>query len=338
LTAHVVHLIVGPEHHGVVRFGTELQVALTAAGFAGAQLRVDGPSGLADGLVAPGLGVHLQFTDRLFGADAHQAAAAVDGLAAQVHRRGGRVTATLHDLPQPCDHANYVARARAYASLSTKLDGIVVSSEHERILLRDIGVHRHIAVIPLPIPAPVTERHAAAEARSVAVFGFVYPDKGHAEVLAAMQELPRDVLMMAVGEPSPGHDALIHGLNQQAREQDRSFVTTGYVPDDRLTPLLQAVTVPVVYHRHVSASGSLNSWISAGRRPLVAANRYAREIARRNPGALRLFDDGPGSLSSALRAALAEPSSTWVPPGTICSPSPGQAAESYRRLFESVHR
>jgi glycosyltransferase involved in cell wall biosynthesis len=338
LTARVVHLIVGPEHHGVVRFGMELQAALCAGGFAGGQLRVGGPSGLARGLVAAGLGVHLQFTDRLFGTDAHQAAAVVRDLAAHVQRRGGRVTATLHDLPQPCDHANYATRAREYASLSTILDGIVVSSDHERTLLRDIGIHGPVTVIPLPIPVPVAERRTAAEARSVAVFGFVYPDKGHAEVLAAMQGLPRDVLMMAVGEPSPGHDDLIHGLNQQARDQERSFVTTGYVPDDRLTALLQAVTVPVVYHRHVSASGSLNSWLSAGRRPLVPANRYAREVARRNPGALRLFDDGPGGLSSALRAALTEPSSTWVPPGTICSPTPGEAAASYRRLFEAVHR
>ncbi|MET0475961.1 MAG: hypothetical protein ABW001_15110 [Mycobacterium sp.] len=338
MTARVVHLIVGPEHHGVVRFGIELQAALRADGFAGTHHRADDPSGLLPAAVPPGWGVHLQFTDRLFGADASAAVAAVRELVAQVHRGGGRATATLHDLPQPGDLANYATRARAYTALSTILDGVVVSSDHERKMLGDIGIHRPITVVPLPIPAPVSERHTAADARSVAVFGFVYPGKGHAEVLDAMQGLPRDVAMMAVGEPSPGHDDVVDGLRRQAHAQHRSFVATGHVQDDGLVRRLQAVTVPVVYHRHVSASGSLNSWMSAGRRPLVAANRYAREIASRNPTALHLFDDEPCSLSAAIRAALDEPASTWLPPGTVCSPTPGEAAESYSRFLGCVHR
>ena len=88
------HLIVGPDRHGVVRFGIALQEALDANGF---------PMQLRRSLGVPpaGAGLHLQFTDRLFGADASRAAVAVSELAATSRRVGGRVTATLHDIPQP---------------------------------------------------------------------------------------------------------------------------------------------------------------------------------------------------------------------------------------------
>jgi glycosyltransferase involved in cell wall biosynthesis len=330
MTTPVVHLIVGPQRHGVVRFGLELVAALRSGGDGIEEVRE-----VSD--IPSGQGVHLQFTDRLFGADAEQAVTAVSEVATDVHRHGGRITATLHDLPQPADVAHYAVRARAYATLTSRLDGVVVNSEHERILLFDIGVHSSIFVVPLPIAAPSATPAPAVGPASVGVFGFVYPDKGHADVLDAMQGLPSDIAMMALGEPSAGHDDLIAGLDRTARLQGRPFVVTGHVPDGGLLPLLQGVTVPVVHHRHMSASGSLNSWLSAGRRPLVPATRYIREIADRNPGALWLYEDDGLDLPSALRAALDEPSLTWLPPGTVCSPTPEQAAEQYRRLLNSVH-
>jgi glycosyltransferase involved in cell wall biosynthesis len=334
----VEHLIVGPERHGVVRFGIHLHAALRAEGFATVQRRVHGPPVVPRGTFPPGRGVHLQFTDRLFGADAQQAVSTVHDIAVDVRRGGGRVTATLHDLPQPADRANHAIRASAYLRLASLLDGVVVSSEHERRLLHDIGVRDPATVIPLPIVTPVPWPSARASPTSVAVFGFVYPDKGHADVLEAMRGLPPDIRMLAIGEPSAGHDDLLDGLAEEARVQGRSFVLTGHVPDADLAPLLREVAVPVVNHRHVSASGSLNSWISAGRRPLVPATRYVREIAARNPGALWLYDDDRPGLSAAIRAALGDPAATWLPPGAVCSPTPREAAEGYRQLLTSVHR
>jgi glycosyltransferase involved in cell wall biosynthesis len=218
------------------------------------------------------------------------------------------------------------------------LDGVVVNSDHERILLCDIDVRDSVTVIPLPVGPPAVRRTPPAGLSTVAVFGFVYPDKGHAEVLEAMQGLPPDVALMALGEPSPGHDDLIDRLDRIARSQGRPFVVTGHVPDDSLLPLLQGVAVPIVHHRHMSASGSLNSWLSAGRRPLVPATRYIREIAHRNPGALWLYEDDGLNLPAAIRAVLDEPSATWLAPGTVCAPTPKAAAESYRRLLRRVHQ
>ena len=324
------HLIVGPDRHGVVRFGIALQEALDARGF---------PMDLrrSPGIPPDGLGLHLQFTDRLFGADARQAAVAVCALAAEVRRGGGRVTATLHDLPQPSDGVHHSTRAGAYAALSTALDAVVISSDHERILLSDCGFRGRSTVIPLPVGTTERGRVASSQPPSVGVFGFVYPGKGHAEVLDAMQGLPTDVRMLAIGEPSAGHEDLIDELAASARAQRRSFVLTGHVPDDALTPLLHEVTVPVTHHRHVSASGSLNSWLAAGRRPLAPSTRYTREIATRNPGALMLYDDDCGSLATALRGALDDPTSTWLANDFTGSPTPDQAAARYARFLAGVH-
>ena len=152
-----------------------------------------------------------------------------------------------------------------------------------------------------------------------------------------MQDLPAHVRMVAIGEPSAGHADLVERLDGMARAQERRFEVTGHVPDHTLLPLLQAVTVPVVHHRHLSASGSLNSWISAGRRPLAPASRYFREIAERNPLAVQLHPDDGCGLSNAIRAALDDPSTTWLPAGTVCSPTPAQAADGYRLLLRSMH-
>ena len=332
-----MHLIVGPGHHGVVRFGVELDDALLGDRCT-VQRRLPGAEDLPGADFAPGQGIHLQFTDRLFGRDARAAAATVDALLARVRGGGGRCSATLHDIPQPSDGNNHQVRAEAYARLCRSLDAVVVASEHERKLLSDIGVDRSVTVIPLPI-APSAPPHTPGPGPStVAVFGFVYPGKGHAEVLKAVTELPPDVGMVAIGAASVGHDDLVDELHRTAQAANRRFVVTGHIPEEALASRLRGVTVPVVHHRHVSASGSLNSWMSAGRRPLAAATRYVREIAARNPHAVSLYPDDEQGLSAAIRAALAEPASTWLAPGTVCSPSPDEVARCYRRLIRSVHR
>lgn len=327
----IAHVVVGPVRHGVVRFGIALDERLRRGGFP-IELR------RALGTATRGRGVHVQFTDRLFGADAGQAAATVSEFAATVHHAGMRASATLHDLPQPSDGEHYPTRARAYASLASTLDAVVVSSEHERDLLSDIGFRGRTSVIPLPVAAPAHDPAPSPHPPSVGMFGFVYPGKGHAEVLDAMLRLPPEVTMTVIGEPSAGHEDLVEHLFATARGQRRHLEVTGHVADGAVRPLLRGVSVPVVHHRHVSASGSLNSWLAAGRRPLVASTRYTREIAVRNPGGLLLYEDDPDSLAAALRAALDEPESTWLPSGFACSPTPDEVARCYERFLLDVHR
>lgn len=327
-----MHLAVGPDRHGVVRFGIELDEALRATDFDTRLTRclpVDLDSG-----------VHVQFTDRLFGRTAADAATSIVELAARAHAAGHRVTATLHDLPQPSDGTHFAGRAEAYRRICAAVDAVVVSSAHEAMLLDEVDARSpEVVVVPLPLAAPAARpSRPPAQPPSVGVFGYLYPGKGHDDVLAAMAAVPRNVWFMAIGEPSPGHDDLVESLSESARLAHRPFAVTGHVPPHALLATLQAITVPVAHHRHVSASGSLNSWIAAGRRPLAPVGRYTSEIAERNPGALLLYPDDPAGLASAIAAALARPDSTWLSPSTVCEPSVAGAAQRYAELLAAWHR
>lgn len=327
-----MHLAVGPDRHGVVRFGIELDEALRAADFH-TRLTRCAPTDLDSG-------VHVQFTDRLFGRTAAEAATSVVALAAHAHAAGHRVTVTLHDLPQPSDGTHFAGRAEAYRRICAAVDAVVVSSAHEAVLLDDVDARPpEVVVIPLPLatPAPRPAR-PPAQPPSVGVFGYLYPGKGHDDVLAAMTGIPRNVWFMAIGEPSPGHDDLVESLSASARRGHRPFAITGHVPGHALRATLQAITVPVAHHRHVSASGSLNSWISAGRRPLTPIGRYTSEIAERNPGALLLYPDDRDGLASAITAALGRPESTWLPPSTVCEPTVAGAAQRYAEVLAAWHQ
>ncbi|MEH3139073.1 MAG: glycosyltransferase [Mycobacterium kyogaense] len=317
----VTQLLVGPRHHGVVRFGLALPVP-----------QVWSPDVAGIPPTPPDGGVHLQFTDRLFGDSPEAAAGAVATIA---HRT--RVTVTLHDLPQPSDGRNAARRAAAYADVIARSAGVAVCSQHERDLLRDIGVDvSTVSVIPLPIDAPAPVRCRPAGACTIGVFGFLYPGKGHEEVMAACADLPSDVEVHAVGEPSAGHDDLVADLTDRAAEQGRRFHVTGHVGDDELVDVLQRITVPVVAHTHVSASGSLGSWLSAARRPLVATNRYTREVADRNPGMLTLYP--PHGLRSAIHNAFDDPQSTWLVHGVTPRPTPTDTAHAYHAFLDRWHR
>lgn len=323
-------VLVGPRHHGVVRVGLALRSAMQTAGLPVVQVWTPDvatvPSEVTDG------GVHLQFTDRLFGDTPDAAARAVAAIASRT-----RVTVTLHDLPQASDGCRADQRAAAYADVVARSAGVVVNSEHERELLQDMNVDAEsVTVIPLPIEAPASVRCRPVGVPTVGVFGFLYPGKGHEEVIAASADLPPDVEIHAIGEPSAGHADLVDDLTARAGEQGRRFHVTGHVSDEALVEVLQRVTVPVVAHTHVSASGSLGSWLSAGRRPLVVGNRYSREIDARNPGMLTLYT--PPELPGAIRGAFNDPQSTWLAQGVVPRPTPADAADAYDAFFGRWHR
>lgn len=329
--------VVGPRRHGVVEFGLELAEAMRCNDSHVVSTHVEDPRRLDP----PRQGIHLQFTDRLFGATPTGAAAAVRAVVVNAAARGFRVTATLHDVPQASDGEHFAYRAEAYATVCAALDGVVVNSCHEMLLLSEIGITpQHVAAIPLPVRVGRATRPmpTASESPSVGVFGFLYPGKGHLDVMAALEGLDPGIGMVAIGEPSAGHEHLQTDLQDMGRRQGRSVSVTGHVPEAELHQGLRAVTVPVAHHRHVSASGSLNAWLAAGRRPLTPANRYTVEMNERNPGAFVLYDDDDTALREAIRRALADPGRTWVPSGLVAVPSAADAAKQYEQLFRRWHR
>lgn len=336
------HLVVGPARHGVVSFALDLAASLRGSDGPTNVVRLDHWRELdgAKGSIHRCDGVHLNFTDRLFGATPADAAHRVVALVGDVEGTGSRVTVTLHDVPQPSDGGNYAQRVDAYRAVCAAVHGLVVNSDHERSLLEEsrIADPADVVVIPLPLDvADAPRRPSVVGDRSVGVFGFVYPGKGHDEVLAAMEDLPPSVGFVAVGEPSAGHDDLVDSLAKTAERDGRRFAVTGYVADDALAGVLQGVTVPVAHHRHVSASGSINTWIAARRRPLVPVNRYTVEHAERHPGTLTPYPDTASGLRAALDYAMAHPDSTWIAAGIVSGSPTHVTAQRYSRALARWH-
>lgn len=335
-----VHVLVGGLDHGVTALAHRLALDLGAP-----LLRAAGPAELAAAPVPAA--VHLHFTDRLFGADPAAAAACAERFGAS-----GRMSVTLHDLPQPSDGRGYAARARAYRRVAAAARLVVLSSDHELQLAFEAGVLRRApragdpaaAVIPLPLqtaaaPAAAPDAPDAPDAPgpeggppTIGLFGFAYPGKGYEEVIDAAGAVDAALAVRVLGRAAHGHEDAIAALRQRAAAAGVGFEQRGYIPAERVVAELRQVHVPVVFHQHFSASGSLNSWIAAGRRPLVIDTRYTREMARLRPGTVTLV--APDALPDALAAALREPASTWLAPEGRADPV--DAVGAYARALAGL--
>ncbi|GAB47363.1 hypothetical protein [Mobilicoccus pelagius] len=355
----VLHLVPGPDRHGVTRHALDLLGRPALADHSVRRVVEDGPAATTDDTTAlleaavvdaaeAGRGedaraphVHLHLTDHLLAPTAGECAEIFVALAAR-----HPVSLTLHDLPQPADGpGRYERRRAAYARMAEASRGVVVASDHERALLTTALAEEGraappIVVVPLPLDPPDPRGPVSpAGPRSLAVFGWLYPGKGHADALEALATLggdAADVGLVALGEVSPGHEDEAHTLRRRAHELGRTVTVTGHLPDDAVRDALRTAWIPVAPHRHVSASGSIGSWLAAGRRPLVPTGTYVDEIESRCPGAS--FRYGPGTdhpdLAAAARAALADPSLTWLDPGARLTPDGDGAAAALARAVE----
>ncbi|MBW0124171.1 hypothetical protein [Pseudonocardia oceani] len=301
----------GPPGHGVVRHAALVAQRAAAHGIE----PVDG--GAADL-------THAQFTDALWGPDIAAAAAAFTAWATGVPRP---LVVTLHDVPgADPDPARDARRTAGYARVVAAADAVVVSAEHEAAKVAAFS-GRVATVVDLPVPAPVPGGAAPdwADRPTLGVLGFLYPGKGHAEVLDAAARHPSRPRVVAAGGPSPGHEPLVAALAERAAAAGVDLVVTGALSDADLTAAARAVTVPVVPGRSVSASGTLATWWGCGRRPLAARGAYVREQAVRRPGALTPYDD------LDVTAVLADPDGTRLP-----APPPCRAGAAHAALYRGL--
>jgi hypothetical protein len=134
------------------------------------------------------------------------------------------------------------------------------------------------------------------------------------------------------GAAAQGHEDLEARLLDRAGRSGVVFRVTGFIEDDELAAALAGAGVPVAPHRHISASGSVNSWIAAGRRPIVRRGGYSVEVAERLPGALVLAD----SLHDAISAAVDDPGSTRLDPTTRVGPTWAQAATVHADILRRL--
>lgn len=288
---------------------------------------------------------HVHFCDRLYGATPGEAAQRIARWA-----EGGRLTVTLHDVPQPWAAP---ARQQGYLDVLAVVAGWAANSHHEVQLLEEARrLTGSTAPVPaglvahLPVPAPLTAATPVAEApheggedRDEVVFGvvgWVYPDKGHREVVRAagrLAEAGHRVRVRCLGAAVEGHADLVEELHGRAGRSGVELEVTGFLDQAVLEEAMRAVTVPVAAHRHLSASASVNSWLSTGRRPVVADGRYTRELAALRPGTLLLLegddDDSGAALDALVQRVLAEPGLTRLDPGARLEPRRGDTVAAY---------
>ena len=327
---------VGDPHHGVQRFGRILASA-RPAGPSTRQVRLpdlDDPDALRRLDAARGAqqsdAVILQFTDRQWGADPEQALVRFEAVAETAG--SARLVVGLHDLPRPDE----LRRRAAYATVARRCDVVIVCSDHERRRLDDL-VTVHAAVVPHPVErrrAQVATQHPRTA--EVAVLGFVYPGKGHEDVIVAVARSLSRPSVLVLGGAAPGHEDLMSELSENAAQLGVRLRATGWVPDDVLVAGAEQAAIPVVPNCAPSASGSLASWLAAGRRPLVRDSEYAREVSDLVPGGLDIYaGDDPEALAAKLDVAAARPEST-LGPGVPDALRPERIARRWAQLAEEA--
>ena len=301
-----VAFVVGPADHGVVRHARQLA---SAAGWAVVDRVEDVPSRSW---------VVLDVTDRLWGATSDVSGPALAATLDALRSRGARVAVALHDVPFDGDGPVFDRRAVVYRSIVQRSDAVFVASEVERWRLVHIAPDvTRVAVLPIPVPERRSGPAPHLTPGSVTVLGYLYPGKGHDEVLAAMAGLPPEIPLVCAGRASDGHDDLVRALTAG----DRPVHVTGFLPDGDLTRVLHAATVPVAPNRVVSASASIATWWAHGRRPLVPDVAYTREIG--TDASLAFYDT---DLAGALHRAFTDARSTWLADTVVTGPTLAEVA------------
>lgn len=324
-------LLVHSGEHGVAMYARDMAAAVRAVR---PSIEVVDAADLdatdLDAAADDGSALHVHFTDRLWGDSPEKAAQAFGLIAA---RRP--VSVTLHDVPQASDGERNLPRRRAaYAAVAAAARGVVVNSEHEHSLLREEDVWSGpITSIPLPVALQAEVPRVTPDA-SVGVLGYFYPGKGHDEAAAAAAAAGIAKLTV-LGRASDGHAADLEEFVRRAGALGVAVEVTGWLDDDEIARRGRAVSVPVIAHRHVSASGSLASWIGWGRRPVAVRNRYIDEMAALRPGTLQTVDES--DLARAVRDAAMRPAATWH--GMTQLPqSWTEVAEAYLRWWDGLRR
>ncbi len=307
--------------HGVVTFGVELQAAVE-------QLSALRPALLVG---VPDL-THLQFSDSLWGRDTAYAADRTVELMATL--RGQRVV-TFHDVPDPLDAPDRLARRRAsYRRVADAADLVVVSTPHEAAWASALGSTTRVVMIPNAAPqvAPGTTRPVAVEPTAgshrdgavhrgdqdrrdqdrldagrpprLGLLGWIHPGKGYDKVISRLShDAVRQVVL--IGAVVEGHADHVAALADLAARRDIPLRVTGYLSPEAQRAQMDAVDVAVVPHPRPAASGSVLTWIAAGRQPLVRRSPLSDTLLRRCPGSVRTYDgDLVGALPGACRATL----------------------------------
>ena len=287
--------------------------------------------------------VHLQFTEAIWGTDAHR----FRNLRTFLRHCHAPVVVTIHDTEPPpvmALHAfeqrlqNVYKQIRQQGRLLCHVVGclpnyamshheirhwlmartafsVVCTAEEERRLNAPHLRHKirripHFVEARPSLPTRVAARAALGVDDEIVItlLGFIYGGKGYEILLEAAARLARpDVLVVFAGGAIPGNEAYLRQLQERARTlgMAQQLRVTGYLTEDELNRYLVATDIPVCPYEQCYASGALSSWISAKRPILTSDLPQFREYHALSPDAVRLFaPHTPAALAQALYEAM----------------------------------
>ena len=294
----VLKVILGPPEHGVTRHAAVLA--------AGRGRTVPDASALRAVLRSTHSAIHLHVTDALLGANAEEVEVTLQALAA--HAPG--VHLTLHDIPQPAEgSARFERRAQLYRGLCDLAATVQVCSESERKQLQNLGIATDdIHVVRLPIDPRPVPRPATAGAKTLGVLGFVHPGKNIELAIDVAASHGMDVTVL--GGAADGHESYTEELVQQAAQQGVRLDVLGHLSEREMDAAIAEVHIPIAPYRHISASGSIGRWISAGRRPIVVRTGWTGELYARAPWAVTPAE--VHDFPAAVATARTDEDTTWI--------------------------
>jgi glycosyltransferase involved in cell wall biosynthesis len=142
---------------------------------------------------------------------------------------------------------------------------------------------------------------------TVAIAGYVTPNKGYETALAALQHLPEAVGLLIVGgtrvpteAPYLGHLAeriSLSGLDARVR-------ITGFLPEPQLAAVLRRATLAAVPHLEATGSYSVTLPLAAGRAVVASDLPCFREIAAEDGGVTLVPPGDPVPLAHAIAGLL----------------------------------
>lgn len=228
----------------------------------------------------------------------------------------GALVVTLHDVFDRLGVRQRYLQPEVWGlrQLGRTADRIVVHSQIEVERLRGIVPLEKVQVIPHFVerrelaltPEEARAKLGLGDHKLVTLLGFVYGRKGHRYAVEAVPYMPDGAIMVYAGGPIEGRTFVYDQALQKAEELglgDR-FRITGYLSDEEMETWIAATHLAILPFTDLSASGSMSSWISAGKPMLVSDLPGTREYARRVPGALHFF--GPAGEAWPLGAAISE--------------------------------
>ena len=218
---------------------------------------------------------------------------------------GPRVVAIVHNVLPHETHPGDRALVRRFFD---RVDAVLVHSTAQARLAHDLGAGRvSVAELPphLPGGAPAERPPYDGPTRLLAL-GIVREYKGVDLLMRALARVPGPTLTVA-GEMWGEAGERVKALAQDPRLRDRVEVHSGYVPADRLAPLLASHDVLALTYRTATASQNVLLGLSHGL-PVLASDvgTFGAQVRDGVDGVLVPPDDEE-SLVAALQR-LAEPS------------------------------